>query len=62
LRLRLCGDKLSYPGNTSRLKGLPAEERLKGPSAEEVIQALSPEVREALARQLKANGSAAKEQ
>ena len=43
-----------------RLKGLPAEERLKGLSPEEQLRALSPEAREALARQLKANGSAAK--
>jgi hypothetical protein len=43
-----------------RLKGLPAEERLKGLSAEEVVRALSPETLEALARQLKANGSPAK--
>ena len=45
-----------------RLKGLPPEERLKGLSAEEGVQALSPEMREALARQLKANGSASQEQ
>jgi hypothetical protein len=43
-----------------RLKGLPAEERLKGLSAEEVVRALPPETLEALARQLKANGSSAK--
>ncbi|MGH7222799.1 MAG: hypothetical protein ACRELF_06205, partial [Gemmataceae bacterium] len=40
-----------------RLKGLPAEERLKGLSADEVVKALPPEVLEALARRLKANGS-----
>ncbi len=40
-----------------RLKGLTLEERLKGLSAEEVVKALPPEIREALARQLKANGS-----
>jgi len=40
-----------------RLKGLPAEERLKGLSVEEVLRALSPEDREALTRQIKANGS-----
>ena len=45
-----------------RLEGLPAEERLKGLSAEEVVGALSPEVLEALARQLKANGPSAKPQ
>ena len=45
-----------------RLKGLPAEERLKGLSAEEVIQALPPETREALVRQLKANGPSSKPQ
>ena len=39
-----------------RLKGLPAEERLKGLTADEVLRALSPETREAVARQLKANG------
>ena len=52
-----------------RLKGLPAEElrkrlpveeRLKGLSAEEVIKALPPETLEALARQLKVNGSSPK--
>jgi hypothetical protein len=36
------------------------EERLKGLSAEEVVKALSPETREAVARLLKANGPAAK--
>jgi hypothetical protein len=40
-----------------RMKGLPAEERLKGLSVEEVARALSPETREALLRQLEANGS-----
>jgi hypothetical protein len=43
-----------------RLKGLPAEERLKGLTAEEVVRALPPEVLEALARQLKANGPSTK--
>src|SRR5205823_6249157 len=43
-----------------RLKGLPAEERLKGLSAEEVVRGLPPEIREAVARQLKANGSSPK--
>jgi hypothetical protein len=43
-----------------RLEGLPAEERLKGLSAEEVVRALPPETLEALARQLKANGSSSK--
>src|SRR5205807_10230978 len=52
-----------------RLKGLPAEElrkhlppeeRLKGLSAEEVLRALDPATREALARQLKANGNGSK--
>ena len=38
-------------------KTLPAEERLKGLSAEEVIRALPPEVLEAIARRLQANGS-----
>ncbi len=42
------------------LESLPAEERLKGLSAEEVIRALPPETLEALARQLKANGSSSK--
>ena len=42
------------------LASLPAEERLKGLSADEVIRALSPETLEALARQLKANGPSAK--
>jgi hypothetical protein len=37
---------------------LPAEERLKGLTADEVIRALSPETRDAVARQLKANESA----
>jgi hypothetical protein len=41
-----------------RLKGLPVEERLKGVSAAELLAALSPEQREALARELKGNGSA----
>jgi hypothetical protein len=40
-----------------RLKGLPAEDRLKGLSADEVIKGLPPEVLEAIARRLKANGS-----
>ena len=42
------------------LRELPAEERLKGLSAEEVAAALPPEVLAALARKLKANGSSAK--
>ena len=46
----------------ARLEGLPVEERLKGLSAEELLRALPPETREALARQLKANGSSAKPQ
>ena len=45
-----------------RLKGLSVAERLKGLSAEEVIRALPPETLEALARQLKANGSSSKPQ
>jgi hypothetical protein len=43
-----------------RLKGMPAEERLKGLSADEVLRALPPETLDALARQLKGNGSSAK--
>jgi hypothetical protein len=43
-----------------RLKGMPTEERLKGMSAEEIVKALPPEILEALARRLKANGSDAK--
>ena len=35
---------------------LSPEERLKGLSAEEILKALPPETREALARQLQANG------
>ncbi len=41
---------------------LPAEERLKGLSAEEVAAALPPEVLAALARKLQANGSSSKPQ
>ncbi len=44
------------------LKSLPAEERLKGLSAEEIVRALPPETREALARQLRANGPSPKPQ
>ena len=44
-----------------RLKGLPPEERLKGLSADEVAKALPPDVLEALARRLKANGPAPKQ-
>jgi hypothetical protein len=44
------------------LKRVPVEERLKGLSAEEVLRALPPEIREALARQLKANGNPPKPQ
>jgi hypothetical protein len=40
-----------------RLKGLPPEERFKGLTAEEIAKALPPEMREELARWLKANGS-----
>jgi hypothetical protein len=43
-------------------KRLPVEERLKGLSAEEVLRALPPEIREALARQLKENGPSPKPQ
>lgn len=42
------------------LEKLPVEERLKGLSAEEIIRALPPETREALARQLKINGASPK--
>jgi hypothetical protein len=42
------------------LASLPAEERLKGLTADEVARALSPETLEALARRLKSNGSSAK--
>ncbi len=42
------------------LESLPAEERLKGLSAEEIVRALPPETREALARQLGTNGASAK--
>jgi len=45
-----------------RLQGLSVEERLQGLSAEEVVQALPPETLEALARQLKENGSSSKPQ
>ena len=48
-----------------RLKGLPAEQRLQGLSAEEVARALTPETLqavEALARQIKENGSRSKPQ
>jgi hypothetical protein len=41
-----------------RMEGLPPEERLKGLSPEEQLRALSPEAREALVRELKANGPA----
>lgn len=41
------------------LASLPAEERLKGLSAEEVARALAPETLQALARLLKANGHSA---
>lgn len=41
------------------LASLPAEERLKGLSAEEVARALPPETLQALARLLKANGHSA---
>jgi len=41
---------------------LPPEKRLEGLCAEEVVRALPPETREAVARLLKANGPAAKPQ
>jgi hypothetical protein len=41
------------------LARLPAEERLKGLSAEEVARALSPETLQELARLLRANGHSA---
>jgi hypothetical protein len=44
------------------LTSLPAEERIKGLSVEELIRALPPETLEALVRKLKANGSSAKPQ
>jgi len=43
-------------------KRLSAKERLEGLSAEEVMRDLSPEVREALVRQIKTNGSPAQPQ
>jgi hypothetical protein len=42
------------------LESLPAGERLKGLSAEEIVKALPPETLEALARQLKVNGTPSK--
>jgi hypothetical protein len=45
-----------------RLKGLSTEERLKGLSSEELLRAIPPDLMEALARQIKANGSSAKPQ
>lgn len=39
------------------LQNMPPEERLKGLSADEIIKGLSPEVLEAISRRLKANGS-----
>jgi hypothetical protein len=39
------------------LKGLPAEERLKGLSVDELLAALPPETRAALAQRLKEDGS-----
>jgi hypothetical protein len=50
--IRQNGEKL--------LRLLPAEERLKGLSAEEVMRALPPEVLEALAQRLRTNGPSAK--
>lgn len=43
-------------------KRLPPEERLKGMTADEVVQALSPEVLDALTKKLKSNGSSSKSQ
>lgn len=43
-------------------KRLSVEQRLKGPSAEEIVHGLPPETLEALARQLKANGHSPKPQ
>ena len=45
-----------------RMEGLSPEERLRGLSPEEIAKALTPEAREALVRQLKANGSSPKPQ
>jgi len=53
---------LSSLSAEERLKGLPAEERLKGLSADDMLRSLSPEVREALARHFKSNGSAPKQE
>jgi hypothetical protein len=44
------------------LASIPAEERLKGLSAEEVLRALPPETLEELVRQLKVNGHSSKPQ
>jgi hypothetical protein len=51
----------SLPAEELR-KRLPVEERLRGLSAEELARALPPEILEALARHLKANGSSSKPQ
>jgi hypothetical protein len=40
-----------------RLEGVPAEKRLEGVSLDELLRALSPQTREALAQRLKANES-----
>jgi hypothetical protein len=67
-RLRGAGVGVAHPPHRDGAVAARAAQRQAVPvqceagSAEEVIQALSPEMREALARQLKANGSAAKEQ
>jgi hypothetical protein len=57
-------DRLKGLSSEERLEGLPVAERFKGLSPEEIAQALplSPDAREALVRQLKANGSSSKPQ
>jgi hypothetical protein len=55
-------ERLKGLSPAERLEGLPVEDRLKGLSAEEVLKALPPETREALARQLNANGPSSKPQ
>jgi hypothetical protein len=48
--------ELMSPPTDDGIKATPLEKRLEGLSAEEILAALPPEVKEALRRELKGNG------
>ena len=60
LRTLSAEERLKGLSAEERLKGLPAEERLKGMSTDDLLAALPPEAKEALAQRLKDKGCSSK--